>query len=262
MAFEEKVAIVTGAGSGIGAATAKLFAKEGAKVALCARHEDKINQLRDEINKAGGCALALVADTSKEEDIKNLMNTVHEKWGGIDILVCNAGINGVWAPIEELTVEDWDKTMNINLRGTFITLKYAIPYMKEKHKGSIVVISSINGTRTFSNTGATAYSASKAGQLAMVKMLAPELAEFKIRINCVCPGAIETNIGENTEKKHLDHIRIRAQYPDGTIPLTHKEPAKAEEVAKTCLFLANDDMSGHVTGSEMYLDGGESLVAL
>jgi len=96
----------------------------------------------------------------------------------------------------------------------------------------------------------------------MAKMLAPELAEFKIRINCVCPGAIETNIGENTEKRHLEHIRIRAQYPDGTIPLTHKQPANSDEVAKMCLFLADDNMSGHVTGTEMYIDGAESLIAL
>jgi len=218
--------------------------------------------MKEEINKEGGCAMAVVADTSKVEDIENLMKKVHDEWGGIDILVCNAGINGVWAPIEELTVDDYDKTMNINLRGTFITIKFAMPYMKAQQKGSIIVISSINGNRTFSNTGGTIYAASKAGQLAMTKMLAPELAEFKIRINCICPGAIETNIGENTEKKHLEHIRIRAQYPDGTIPLTHKFPAKAEEVAKMCLFLADDNMSGHVTGTEMYIDGGESLVAL
>jgi len=122
--LQDKVAVITGAGSGIGAATARLFAKQGAKVAICARHEEKIEEIKQEINKNGGSALALGADSSSEEDMKKLFSKVHETWGGIDILVCNAGINGVWAPIEELSVEEFDKTVNINLRGTFITIKY------------------------------------------------------------------------------------------------------------------------------------------
>jgi len=262
MSLTDKVAVITGAGSGIGAATAKLFASHGAKVAICGRSAQKLDSIAWEISKEGGSALPLTADVSKEEDVKELMNKVSETWGGIDIVVCNAGVNGVWAPIEELSAEEYDDTMNINLRGTFLTIKCAVPHMKKMKKGSIIVMSSINGTRTFSNTGSTIYSASKAGQLAMAKVLAPELAEFKIRINTVCPGAIDTDIGDNTEKRHVEHIRIRAQYPDGTIPLTHKEPGSSDDVAKMCLFLADDKMSGHVTGTEMYIDGGESLVAL
>jgi len=262
MSLKDKVAIITGAGSGIGAATAKVFAAQGAKVAICGRNAQKLDNIVDEISKQGGTALPITADVSKEDDVKELMDKVIEKWGGVDIVVCNAGINGVWAPIEEISMEEYDKTMNINLRGTFLTIKYAVPHIKKRKQGSIIVISSINGTRTFLNTGSTVYSTTKAGQVAMAKILAPELAEYKIRVNVVCPGAIDTNISENTEKRHIDHIRIRAEFPDGTIPLTHKEPGRSEDVANMCLFLADDKMSGHVTGTEMFIDGGESLVAL
>lgn len=262
MTLKDKVAVITGAGTGIGAATAKLFAKQGARVAICARSEDKLQKMQEEITKEGGTVMIVTADVSKEEDVRKLVDAVTEKWGGIDILVCNAGVNGVWAPIEELTVEEYDKTMNINLRGTFLSIKFSVPHMKPRQKGSIIVVSSINGNRTFINTGATAYATSKAAQVAMTKMLAPELAEHKIRINAVCPGAIDTNIAGSSEKRNLEHIRIRAEYPDGLIPLTHKVPGKSEDVAKMCLFLADDDMSGHVTGTEMYIDGGESLIAI
>jgi len=111
----------------------------------------------------------------------------------------NAGINGVWAPLEELSPEAWDKTLNINLRCTFLTIKYAVPFLK-KQGGSIIVTLSVNGTRMFSNTGASAYATSKAGQVALTKMIALELAQDKVRANVICPGAIETEIDQNTER--------------------------------------------------------------
>src|SRR5690606_13470790 len=138
--------------------------------------------------------------------------------GGINIVFANAGVNGVWAPIEELTPEEWDETIAVNLRGTFLTIKYTVPYLKQRG-GSIVVNSSINGTRVFSNTGATAYAATKAAQVALTKMLALELAPHAVRINVVCPGAISTQIGENTQKRDLDELGVPVEFPEGWHPL-------------------------------------------
>ncbi len=120
-----------------------------------------------------------------------------DAWGRIDIVVANAGVNGVWAALEEITPEEWDHTLDINLKGTFLTVKYALPWLK-KQGGSVIVVSSVNGTRMFSNSGATAYSCSKAAQVAFTKMMALELAPHKVRVNCICPGWIRTEIGENT----------------------------------------------------------------
>jgi NAD(P)-dependent dehydrogenase (short-subunit alcohol dehydrogenase family) len=170
----------------------------------------------------------------------------------------NAGINGVWAGIEELTPEDWDTTLNTNLRGTFLTIKHAVPYLK-RQGGSVIVTSSVNGTRMFSNTGASAYATSKAGQVALTKMLALELADEKIRVNVICPGWIETQIGDNTEKRsEADELRPPVQYPEGAVPLTHGSPGTPEQVAQLVLFLASD-ASSHITGTEIYIDGGQSL---
>jgi NAD(P)-dependent dehydrogenase (short-subunit alcohol dehydrogenase family) len=169
----------------------------------------------------------------------------------------NAGINGVWAPIEELTPEEWDRTLGINLKGTFLTVKYAVPYLKRRG-GSVIITASVNGTRIFSNTGATAYSCSKAGQVAFTKMVALELAPHKVRVNVICPGAIETEIDENTEKRDLERVKIPVEYPKGSQPLAGK-PGTSEQVARLVLFLASDD-SDHITGTEMWIDGGESLL--
>src|SRR5690606_14889870 len=133
-------------------------------------------------------------------DAKRVEQAVEEAiraFGSIDIVFANAGINGTVAPIEDLTTENWDETLTTNLKSTFLTVKYAIPHMK-KDGGSIIITSSINGSRKFSSFGMAAYSTSKAGQVAFAKMAALELAQYKIRVNVICPGAIQTNIGENT----------------------------------------------------------------
>jgi NAD(P)-dependent dehydrogenase (short-subunit alcohol dehydrogenase family) len=142
--------------------------------------------------------------------------------------------------------------------GTFLTIQYAVPHLK-KRGGAVVITSSVNGTRTFSNTGATAYSTSKAAQVAMGKMLALELADSRVRVNIICPGAITTNIEESTEKRHLEEIQEPAEYPEGSIPLTDGSPGSAEQVAQLVLFLVSD-ASSHITGTEMWIDGGSSLL--
>lgn len=253
-----RVALVTGAGSGIGRAAALLLAQQGAKVGALEREAEETQAVVDEIRQAGGEALPLVADVSDPEAVRRAIDELAEKYRRLDIVFANAGINGVWAPLEDLTPDEWDKTLAVNLKGTFLTVKYAAPYLKKKG-GSVVITSSVNGTRIFSNTGATAYSCSKAGQAAFAKMVALELAKHRVRVNVLCPGAIETNIGQNTEQRNLDSVKEPVEFPEGKIPLTDGKPGSAEQVAQLVLFLASD-ASSHISGTEIWIDGAESLL--
>lgn len=258
MELAGKVALVTGAGSGIGKAAAALLAQQGAKVAVLSNTASEIEQTAREIQGNRGEALAITANTGKEDEVKGAVQQIVDLWGRLDIVFANAGINGVWAPIEELSLQDWSNTINTNLTGTFLTIKYATPHLK-KQGGSVVITSSVNGTRVFSNTGATAYSTTKAGQIAMMKMLAVELAQHNIRVNAVCPGRTETEISENTQQRDLDKIKFPVEYPKGQIPLDGGKPATSEQVAQLVLFLTSDAAS-HITGTEVWIDGGSSLV--
>ncbi|MEP0869575.1 SDR family oxidoreductase [Trichocoleus desertorum AS-A10] len=258
MQLAGRVALVTGAGSGIGKAAAQLLAKEGAKVAALGRSDDDVQQTLEEIQKSGGEAIPVLADISQPEAMQQAIQAIADKWGRLDIVFANAGINGVWTALEELDPDEWDKTLNVNLKGTFLTVKYAIPLLK-KQGGSVIVTSSVNGTRMFSNTGATAYACSKAGQVAFTKMAALELAEHRIRVNVICPGAITTNIDENTERRALEDIQEPVEFPEGKIPLTDGKPGTSEQVAQLVLFLASDN-SSHITGTEVWIDGAQSLL--
>ena len=258
MQLENKVALVTGGSSGIGEATAWLFAQEGAKVAILGSSADEVHRTVKEFEKAGYTVMPLVADVSKARQMEKAIKQIIERWDGLDIVFANAGVNGVWAPLEELAVEEWQETLDINLTGTFLTVKYAIPYLK-KQGGSIIVTASVNGTRMFSNTGATAYACSKAAQVAFTKMVALELAKDHIRINVICPGAIDTNIHENTEKRDIEKIKEPVEFPEGTMPLIEEDMGKPEQVAQLVLFLASDAAS-LITGTEMWIDGGQSLL--
>src|SRR4028118_735429 len=258
MQLAERVALITGAGSGIGKAAALLLAKEGAKIGALGRTQDELKDTVAQIQGVGGEAIPMAADISQPNEMQQAVQQLVERWGRLDIVFANAGINGVWAPLEELEPEEWDKTINVNLKGTFLTVKYAVPHLK-KQGGSVIITSSVNGTRIFSNTGATAYSCTKAAQVAFTKMVALELAEHRVRVNVICPGAISTNIEESTEQRDLDEIREPVEYPEGRIPLTDGKPGSAEQVAQLVLFLASDAAS-HITGTEMWIDGAESLL--
>lgn len=258
MRLKDKVALITGGGSGIGEATAKLFAKEGCRVAVLGRKREKLDAVVEAIGEDGGEALAVEADVSKYEDMERAVGEVTARWGRLDIVFANAGTNGVWAPIDELEPEEWEHTIASNLSGTFYTIKAGVPHLKERG-GSVIVTSSVNGTRMFSNTGATAYSTTKAGQVALTKMLALELAKHRIRVNVVCPGAIVTEIEQHMEERDLDKAREPIEYPEGEIPLTDGKPGSAEQVAQLVLFLASDE-SSHITGTPVWIDGGQSLM--
>jgi len=258
MHFTDKVALVTGAGSGIGKATALLLAKGGARVAVLSRTEEEIEATRDEIAEAGGEAMAVTADIADIDGMRAAVDKIIATWGRLDIVVANAGINGVWAPIDDLQPHEWDKTMAVNLGGTYRTVHLTVPHLK-KAGGSIIIVSSINGTRTFTSAGATAYSATKAGQVAMAQQLAVELGPHKIRVNAVCPGAIDTEIDDNTDKRNVAAAEIPVAFPEGDIPLTGGEPGTSADVAEAIAFLASD-AARHITGMPIYIDGGQSLL--
>jgi NAD(P)-dependent dehydrogenase (short-subunit alcohol dehydrogenase family) len=258
MNLENKVALITGAGSGIGKAAALRLAEAGARIGVLGRDEAELKQTADEIAADGGEALILTADISEPDAMQTAIESIKENWGRLDIVFANAGINGVWAPLEDLQLEEWNETIKVNLTGTFLTLKYAIPMLKERG-GSVIITSSINGTRIFSSAGASAYSSTKAAQVALAKMAALELAKHKIRVNVICPGWIESAIDENTAKRNIEEAEEPVEYPEGSIPLTDGQPGKPEQVGELVYFLASD-ASNHITGTEIWIDGGESLL--
>jgi len=258
MDMQGRMALVTGAGSGLGRAAAIRLAEEGAAVAILSRTREELEEVARRIEALGRDALILVADTSDERQMREAFETISDRFGRLDFVFANAGINGVWAPIDELTYEEWNKTISINLGGTFLTLHLAVPLMREAG-GSIVITSSINGTRTFTTAGASAYSSTKAGQVALMQMAALELARHRIRVNAICPGAIESEIDDNTDRRNTQAARVPADYPEGTVPLTGGKPGKSEEVAELVLFLASD-RSRHISGTPIWIDGSQSLL--
>jgi len=259
MDARSSVALVTGAGSGIGKATALALAADGVKVGLLARTRPALDEVAAEIASAGGQALVLEADVADEVPMRNAIRDLVSEFGRLDIVVANAGVNGVWAPIDDLKPLEWDKTIAINLRGTYLTLHLTVPHLKQAGGGAIVVVSSINGTRTFTTPGATAYTATKAAQVAIVQQLALELAKHHIRVNAVCPGEIETGIDESTSLRYPEETAIPVEWPNGQVPITGGKPGRSSDVADVIRFLVSD-RARHVTGSPVWVDGGQGLL--
>lgn len=253
-----KTALVTGAGSGIGEASAQALARAGAAVALIGTTAEKLEETADKIRQAGGQCLVMAADVAKAAEMQEVAAACKESWGRLDIVHHNAGTNGVWAPFAELEEAEWDATLNTNLKGTFLSLKHCFPLLSPQG-GSVIVTSSVNGNRIFSNAGASAYACSKAAQVALVKMLALEWAQHRIRVNVICPGSIDTAIHQETEERNLDSIRVPVKFPEGSIPLKKGRSGTVEEVAQLVWFLASD-LSSHITGTEIYIDGAQSLI--
>jgi Dehydrogenases with different specificities (related to short-chain alcohol dehydrogenases) len=256
--LDGKVAFLTGAASGIGKRTAERFVEEGAKVALADVSEEEGAKVREALRQKGGDVLFSVCDVSDPKSVKAAVDAAVERFGRIDVVFANAGINGVWAPLDELQPDEWDKTLGINLKGTYLTLHFAVPHLKRGGGGSIIITSSVNGNRTFSNAGASAYSASKAGQVALMKMAALELGRSDIRCNAVCPGAIPTNIDDSTTKRDTEEIGIKIEMPEGS-PALNEGVGRDTDVANVCVFLASD-LSRHVSGVDIYVDGAASLL--
>lgn len=250
------VALVTGAGSGIGLATALRLAGDF-DLALVDSDGQRLEEVRSQLPDNRN--LAFCADISSEKDMRAASAALTARFGRLDAIVANAGINGVWAPIDDLLPEEWDRTVRVNLRGTYLTLHVFVPMLKVAGKGSIVIVSSINGVRSFTTPGATAYSATKAAQVAMAQQLALELGRHSIRVNVICPGAIATEISVATEIRRREETEIPVVWPEGTVPLTAGEPGNAADVAETVHFLLSDS-ARHITGSPLFVDGGQGLL--
>lgn len=254
-----KVALVTGASSGIGQASAIALARQGFRVGLLGRSRAPLQRVAETLEAFSAEAEVLEADISQEASMRGAVDGLVRRFGRLDVVVANAGINGTWAPIEDLKPSEWDETLAVNLRGTYLTLHCAVPHLKRAGGGSIVVVASINGTRTFTTPGATAYSATKAAQVAMVQQLALELGRHHIRINAVCPGAIETNIDRNTVIRGEGKTAVPVVWPEGEIPISDGAPGKPEDVAAMIAFLAGEG-AAHITGTPIWIDGGQGLL--
>ncbi|MEM2104146.1 MAG: glucose 1-dehydrogenase [Candidatus Bathyarchaeia archaeon] len=244
-----KVAIITGAGSGIGRATAVLFAKEGAKVAVVDCNKDSGEETVKIIRQSGGEAVFIYADVSKASDVQKMVETVVGKYGAIDILFNNAGIN-LALPITELPEETWDEIINTNLKGVFLCSKNVIPIMKRQGSGIIINMGSSSALVGVPYFGA--YSASKGGILALTRTMALEVAPFKIRVNCICPGMVETPLSKRTWEKMRISEEKRGERAK-SIPWGRV--GEPEEIARAVLFLASED-SSYMTGSNLTVDGG------
>ena len=265
MLLEGKVALVTGAASGIGRATALRFAQEGARVGLLDRNPDTLAAAVNEINALnsspsptgsgvrGEGAIPLLADVSDPDALNAAVAQLTDHFGRLDILFANAGIPGVWAPIADISPDEFDQLINVNVKGTFLSVQAALPALRVQG-GSIVITASVTGTRQFSSAGATVYATSKAAQLAMGKMLAMELARDRIRVNIICPGTVKTDILNQIKFRNLEDHHGSIQ-----VPLTDGAFASADQVARVVLFLVSD-LASHVTGEEVVIDGAESLI--
>ena len=249
MQLEGKVAIITGAATGIGRATALLFAGEGASVVIADVNEDDAQRTVANIEDEGGSARFVQADVSEAEDVQALMKRAAEEMGGIDVIVNNAGAQRSGA-VTEFEESEWDLLMRVNPRSCFLGAKYGVPHLRERGGGSIVNVSSLAGLK--GGPGMTAYSASKGAIIAFTRALAEELAPDNIRANSVCPGWIDTPFNEPA----IEFMGGRAQQEDmvqQTVPL--KRQGTPEEIAPGILYLASD-ASSYVTGQELVIDGG------
>lgn len=244
MRFKNKIALITGSSRGIGKATALLFAKEGAKVAVnYFSSEKEAFAVVNEIKKIGSEAIAIKCDVSKEDEVKKMIQQTIDRFGRIDILVNNAGI-AFDVPFFERTVEQWQKTLDVNLLGTFLCSKYASQQMLKTGGGKIINISSTNGINCFSPESMD-YDASKAGIIILTRDLAKELAP-KIQVNSIAPGWVDTEFNKDLPRDFVE---------EETEKIYLKRFAKPEEIARAILFLASDEAS-YITGSILKVDGG------
>lgn len=248
--LENKVAIVTGASSGIGMATARLFAREGACIVLAARRAAPLESLAAEIVDGGGSAVAMPGDVRDDAFAEALVDTARRRYGGLDIAFNNAGAIGEMAPLERLSIDAWRGTIDTNLTAAFLCARHQIPAMLERGRGSLIFTSSFVGD-TASFPGMSAYAAAKAGLLGLSRTIAVEYGAHGIRSNALLPGATETPMGD----AFMTSPEIR-EFVTGLYAL--KRIAAPEEIALAALFLASDAAS-FVTGSALSVDGGVSV---
>ncbi len=229
MKLEGKVAVVTGSGRGIGRAIAEMFAREGAKVVVTARTEREIEDVAERIRTLGGEAISVQTDVAKDDDVVRLVKRTISAFGQLDVLVNNAAANHPPTKVVDMTAETWRQVIDVNLDGPFLCAHAALPHMIERKTGKIINISSIGGRQ--GGRGRGAYRASKAALIRFTETLAAEVYEHGIRVNCICPGGVETE--------------MMRQITQGNVPSNLMHP---DEIAKVALFLASDDGSA-ITGT-------------
>jgi NAD(P)-dependent dehydrogenase (short-subunit alcohol dehydrogenase family) len=245
--LEGKVGLVTGGTSGIGRETAVLFAKAGAKVVVAGRREAEGNETIELVRAAGGDGLFVKSDVSKAAEVETVIQKAVERFGRLDVAFNNAGIEGVWAPIVRQSEEDWDRTIDINLKGVWLCLKYEIRQMlKQGGGGAIVNMASIAGL--VGSAGAATYSASKHGVMGLTKAAALETAKAGIRINAVCPAVIETPMAERLFGAPQVHKYVLNSHPIGRF-------GRPTEIAEAVVWMCSDRAS-FMTGQSLVLDGG------
>jgi meso-butanediol dehydrogenase / (S,S)-butanediol dehydrogenase / diacetyl reductase len=250
-------AIVTGGGTGIGLAVARRLAVDGYAVAVTGRREEACRAAADELQAAGHAAVAIAADVGDPDDVTRIVGTALERFGGLDVLVGNAGI-GDGAPVLEETLEGWERVMRTNLTGAFLTARAALPALIER-RGCVVNVSSTSGF--LAGPGWAAYCASKAGLIMLTRTLASDYGPQGVRANCVCPGWVRTPMGDSD----MDEVaRARGLDREGAYRLTHadnplRRPAEPEEIASVICFLAGPD-AAYVNGVALAVDGGTSVV--
>jgi NAD(P)-dependent dehydrogenase (short-subunit alcohol dehydrogenase family) len=250
-----KTAVITGGGTGIGLEAVKLFAREGAQIMLAGRNEAA---LRAAVKEAGeGRAAYVVADVAKPADNEKLFKAAEDRFGGVDVFVANAGAEGAAAPIVDYPVDAFDQVMAVNVRGVFLGLKYAIPALKKRVGGSIIITSSIGGIKA-RGQGNSAYIASKHAEIGLMRTASVECAPFGIRVNCVLPGPTETRMIRNIEEGRSPGAPEKARE---TIlaGLPMKRYGTPAEIANVMLFLASDE-SSICTGGVYLADGGLSAI--
>ncbi len=249
--LDGKVAIITGAASGIGKAAASIFAREGAKIVLADVSEEALQEITDQVTKEGGTALMKITDVCKEDEVKALVELTLKTYSQLDIVCNNAGITGDFSQIgiEYESGDNWQKIYEVNVLGAVYLTKHASPHMKERQKGAIVNTASVAGIR--SGAGSNAYSASKAALINFTQTAACDLGSFNIRINAICPGLIKTGMTQMV----FDYAKEKGAESKVGNRCELKRYGMPEEIANAMLFLASDEAS-YITGQALPVDGG------
>ncbi|MFQ5439978.1 MAG: SDR family NAD(P)-dependent oxidoreductase [Nitrosopumilaceae archaeon] len=245
MKLEGKVAIVTGGSRGIGFDTAKVFSENGANVVITSKNSQQLQSAASKLKNT----IFIAADVRNEDEVKNVVEKTIEKFGKLDILINNAGVFPKIKRLHEISETEWNDVLDVNLNGSFRFTKFAIPYL-QKNSGTIINVSSDAGLKAYEGFNADAYSASKAALIILTKCWALEYAKNKVRVNCICPGVVETDMTTPFLKTEKDREFMDKDHPIGRI-------GQPEEIANSILFLSSDD-SSWTTGAILAVDGGQS----